>query len=72
MCGIFGSIAEDRVNIADLKVLANHARQRGKDSSGLISHDLHKYIIDKADYDINKLINKNQDKIKIKNLVGTQ
>jgi predicted glutamine amidotransferase len=35
MCGIFGVISESSVSPNDLKVLASHSQQRGKDSSGL-------------------------------------
>ena len=38
MCGIFGIISPSNINYKDLKILANHARQRGKDSSGYIEY----------------------------------
>lgn len=56
MCGIFGFIAKDKVNKESLMKLALHARQRGRDSSGLIYKDLSGYQIKRADYDIKKLI----------------
>ena len=36
MCGIFGIVSNDNINLADFQKLANLAQQRGKDSSGLI------------------------------------
>lgn len=58
MCGIFGLFSQSGVKSDDLKILAHHARQRGRDSSGLVflKHDV--YSIEKADYDIKKLIKK--------------
>ncbi|MBK7380899.1 MAG: glucosamine 6-phosphate synthetase [Ignavibacteriales bacterium] len=56
MCGIFGIISENEADRNDLKKLAEHARQRGRDSSGLILHNPEKYLVSRADYDINKLI----------------
>jgi len=56
MCGIFGVISTAKVDKAKLTRLVKHSQQRGKDSSGLIYlHDL-KYHIDRADYDIDKLL----------------
>jgi hypothetical protein len=58
MCGIFGIISPKNVNKNHLTFLANHARQRGKDSSGLcfISND--SYNVIRADFDIKKLLSK--------------
>jgi glucosamine--fructose-6-phosphate aminotransferase (isomerizing) len=58
MCGIFGSISESSVREQNLKKLVNHSKQRGKDSSGLIFIEKDSYKIIRADYDIDKLINK--------------
>ncbi|MDO8998170.1 MAG: glucosamine 6-phosphate synthetase [Bacteroidota bacterium] len=58
MCGIFGIIASEAVDKKDLKLLAKHAQQRGKDSSGLIFIKDDKYQIYRADYNIDKLLNK--------------
>ncbi len=39
MCGIFGVVErERRVRGAEVAVLARHAQQRGRDSSGLLLH----------------------------------
>jgi glucosamine--fructose-6-phosphate aminotransferase (isomerizing) len=56
MCGIFGIVSSKKINAADLKYLAEHARQRGRDSSGLIFKDAEKLLVHRADYDIRKLM----------------
>lgn len=56
MCGIFGVIAKSKVDKNILMTLALHARQRGRDSSGLIYSDNSGYKVKRADYDIKKLI----------------
>ncbi len=56
MCGIFGFIAREKVNKESLMTLALHARQRGRDSSGLIYADRSGYQVNRADYDVKKLI----------------
>lgn len=61
MCGIFGVFsARGFVNSSHIKKLANHSRQRGRDSSGLVTFNEGSYSIDKADFDISKLL-KNVD-----------
>lgn len=56
MCGIFGIISKQKVNLSELKLLAEHARQRGRDSSGLIIDSVDKYNVYRADFDIKKLM----------------
>lgn len=56
MCGIFGFIARGRVNQEKVMTLALHARQRGRDSCGLIYMGRSGYQVNRADYDIKKLI----------------
>jgi predicted glutamine amidotransferase len=56
MCGIFGVISQVKVNKKHLQSLANHARQRGKDSSGLCLYKDDSYKVIRADYDVNKLL----------------
>lgn len=56
MCGIFGIISKGIDESASLRLLANHARQRGKDSSGLIHYREGIYSVNRADYDIKKLL----------------
>jgi hypothetical protein len=56
MCGIFGLISSEEVNIKKLNKLALHSKQRGKDSSGLIYFKSSEYNIVRADFDISKLI----------------
>lgn len=58
MCGIFGLISQSTVNQDDLKKLALHARQRGRDSSGLVYYSDGKYHVQRADYDIKKLLSR--------------
>ncbi len=58
MCGIFGVISTSNVDKKKLSQLVEHSRQRGKDSSGLIFFDGSRYNINRADYDIDKLLNK--------------
>ena len=59
MCGIFGVVSRDKVNASKLSILANHARQRGRDSSGLAFFQDDSYKVIRADYDIKKLLVKN-------------
>jgi glucosamine--fructose-6-phosphate aminotransferase (isomerizing) len=47
MCGIFGIISNKNIKTLDVRILAHHAQQRGKDSSGLfiskgIGYDIHR------------------------------
>jgi glutamine---fructose-6-phosphate transaminase (isomerizing) len=58
MCGIFGIISNSAINRGHLRQLALHARQRGRDSSGLIYLDKEAYSVKRADYDIKKLLKK--------------
>ena len=56
MCGIFGIISSSFVNQKEFGILARHAQQRGKDSSGLIVYDGSKYQVYRADYKITRLV----------------
>jgi glucosamine--fructose-6-phosphate aminotransferase (isomerizing) len=56
MCGIFGIVSQSKYSRTDLSILAKHARQRGRDSSGLVFHDGDHYDVIRADYDIEKLL----------------
>lgn len=58
MCGIFGTISTSTVDLKKLSKLAVHSKQRGKDSSGLIFINDDTYKINRADYDIEKLLSK--------------
>jgi len=58
MCGIFGIVSNHLIEQPHLNLLALHARQRGKDSSGLIYHDQNIYQVKRADYDIKELLKK--------------
>lgn len=56
MCGIFGIISSSSIKRNEFGILARHAQERGKDSSGLIVYDGAKYQIYRADYAITKLV----------------
>ena len=56
MCGIFGIISESPVSSSEFSLLAQHAQQRGKDSSGLfLVRDTHSQIY-RAPFAISKLL----------------
>jgi glutamine---fructose-6-phosphate transaminase (isomerizing) len=56
MCGIFGFISRGQSDPKAIRSLAEHARQRGRDSSGLMVYSSGIYEISRADYDINRLL----------------
>ena len=56
MCGIFGSVSNSPVNNTHLNTLALHARQRGRDSSGILYHENDSYTVKRANYDVKKLL----------------
>ena len=56
MCGIFGLLSEHHINQDHLRQLAHHARQRGRDSSGLVFYEANAYMVKRADYDIKQLL----------------
>jgi glucosamine--fructose-6-phosphate aminotransferase (isomerizing) len=58
MCGIFGVISTNKVDERKLKILVKHSKQRGIDSGGLIYTDNDCYKINRADYDVEKLLSK--------------
>jgi len=58
MCGIFGIVSNEEIRKLELKNLAEHAQQRGKDSSGLIFIQKNIYQVHRADYPITRLLNK--------------
>ena len=58
MCGIFGQIAKNKVNKTKVYEIAKHSKQRGIDSSGLVSFQDNKYHIDRADLNIEELFQK--------------
>ena len=57
MCGIFGIVSKDEINLKSFKKLANLSERRGRDSSGILFFNDETYSVRKADYSINKLIN---------------
>lgn len=56
MCGIFGVVSSSPVNEGDLNVLVQHAQQRGRDSSGLLTFVGKAYQVYRADYPITRLL----------------
>ena len=60
MCGIFGQVVKERTNKKRLDKLVKHSEQRGVDSSGLIYYEDSIYKVDRADFNIEKLLNKIQ------------
>lgn len=58
MCGIFGQVATFTINKKNLDSIVKHSEQRGKDSSGLVYLKDNIYNIDRADFNIEKLLSK--------------
>jgi len=58
MCGIFGQISSSKIDTNNINFLVKHSQQRGKDSCGLLFYQNDKYSVVKADFNIEKLINK--------------
>ncbi len=58
MCGIFGQVSSSKVNRSNLEKLVKHSEQRGMDSSGLVYYEDSTYKVYRADYKIEKLLNK--------------
>lgn len=56
MCGIFGYISKEAVAKHSLQTLVKYSQQRGRDSSGLIFYKEGEYHIDRADFNIEKLL----------------
>ncbi len=69
MCGIFGIISQENINTKHLRILSSHARQRGRDSSGLMVYENNSYSVFRADYDIKKLLN-NVGKLHVSTVMG--
>ena len=69
MCGIFGIISESKINRDHLNKLAYHARQRGRDSSGIMYYNDNNYEVKRADYDI-KILLKKYSKINTQIIMG--
>lgn len=56
MCGIFGVVSSSPVHEGELNVLVQHAQQRGRDSSGLLTFLSKAYQVYRADYPITRLL----------------
>jgi len=60
MCGIFGIMSGAAQSPGDLPILAHHAEQRGRDSSGLVIARSSSYEVQRAAFEIRKLLKKVQ------------
>ena len=58
MGGIFGTISSKVVSEKDLRILAMHSRQRGREYSGLVYNNERGYVIKRFDYGIINALNK--------------
>lgn len=58
MCGIFGVVSKTAVSFAELRLLAKHSEQRGRDSSGLLFFERGGYQIRRATESITSLLKK--------------
>lgn len=58
MCGLFGYVGDQGLAPASIDTLIRHSEQRGRDSSGLITHDDEGYAAYRADFAITKLTKK--------------
>ncbi|MCA3158797.1 MAG: glucosamine 6-phosphate synthetase [Burkholderiales bacterium] len=56
MCGIFGIISQAPIIEQELELLARHAQQRGRDSSGLLLWRQDHYQVYRAEYPITQLL----------------
>ena len=56
MCGIFGIVSGNLIDLAELRLLAHHAEQRGKDSSGLLASKPNGYDLHRANSAITSLL----------------
>jgi len=56
MCGIFGQITNSSINKKNLDIIVKHSEQRGVDSSGVLYYENSTYKINRADYNIEKLL----------------
>lgn len=56
MCGIFGIVSDGSFDKADLREMARHAQQRGRDSSGLFILEGGMCNVYRADYRIERLL----------------
>lgn len=56
MCGIFGAVTPDGIDEHAIRVLVKHAKQRGRDSSGIVMHRTGEYHAYRADFEVDKLL----------------
>jgi glucosamine--fructose-6-phosphate aminotransferase (isomerizing) len=58
LCGLFGFVGEQGLAPASIDTLIRHSQQRGRDSSGLITHDETGYAVYRADFAVKRLVKK--------------
>ena len=58
MPGIFGEISNKKADEKNLRSIAMHSRQRGKNSSSIVYNNENYYRITRSDYDIAKVLSK--------------
>ena len=56
MCGIFGYVSDKPLRRSVLSMLSDHARQRGRDSSGLWFIEGTRHRVERADFHIGRLL----------------
>ena len=69
MCGIFGIIPKKSLLKKELSTLANHATQRGRDSSGIALLKGNSFRIFRSEMTVSKLLN-NLDLNNLKFVMG--
>lgn len=58
MCGIFGYAGPEALDSTSARTLVNHAKQRGRDSSGVVLHRNGSYHAYRADFTVDRLLKK--------------
>jgi glucosamine--fructose-6-phosphate aminotransferase (isomerizing) len=58
MCGIFGVVSDKNIENSEIRLLAHHSEQRGKDSSGLLIGNNNIFDIHRANEAISALLNR--------------
>jgi glutamine---fructose-6-phosphate transaminase (isomerizing) len=61
MCGIFGIVAEDKINSSYVRLLSSHAETRGSDSSGLCYFSDDRYKILRTTEAVTSIVNSRSD-----------
>ena len=69
MCGIFGIVNQAPASLKDLPLLAKHAEQRGRDSSGIVIATENMFDVLRADFQLGKLL-RNYKSIETRMVMG--